>query len=85
MPITKTLAVINDFSSIGISLASAETILSRSHGEVLTPKPLITVHLNQKWMAFSVKKSLDQLKTMSVIVGNTNAFDTKVLFVIVVV
>lgn len=40
MPITKTLAVTNDFSSIGISLASAETILSRSHGEVLTPETI---------------------------------------------
>ncbi len=40
MPITKTLAVTNDFSSIGVSLASAETILSRSHGEVLTPETI---------------------------------------------
>ncbi len=40
MPITKTLAVTNDFNSIGISLASAETILSRSHGEVLTPETI---------------------------------------------
>ena len=40
MPITKTLAVTNDFKSIGISLASAETILSRSHGEVLTPETI---------------------------------------------
>jgi len=40
LPITKTLAVTNDFSSIGISLASAETILSRSHGEVLTPETI---------------------------------------------
>ncbi|MFA5668604.1 MAG: DNA-directed RNA polymerase subunit beta' [Balneolaceae bacterium] len=40
MPITKTLAVTNDFSSIGISLASAETILSQSHGEVLTPETI---------------------------------------------
>lgn len=40
MPITKTLAVTNDFKSIGVSLASAETILSRSHGEVLTPETI---------------------------------------------
>tara|TARA_R110000868_G_scaffold368227_4_gene631282 strand:- start:26203 stop:30510 length:4308 start_codon:yes stop_codon:yes gene_type:complete len=40
LPITKTLAVTNDFKSIGISLASAETILSRSHGEVLTPETI---------------------------------------------
>ncbi len=40
MPITKTLAVTNDFNSIGVSLASAETILSRSHGEVLTPETI---------------------------------------------
>lgn len=40
MPITQTLAVTNDFKSIGISLASAETILSRSHGEVLTPETI---------------------------------------------
>ncbi len=40
MPITKTLTVTKDFSNIGISLASAETILSRSHGEVLTPETI---------------------------------------------
>lgn len=40
MPITKTLTVTNDFNSIGVSLASAETILSRSHGEVLTPETI---------------------------------------------
>ena len=40
MPITKTLAVTNDFNSIGVSLASAEAILSRSHGEVLTPETI---------------------------------------------
>ncbi len=40
MPSTKTLTVTKDFSNIGISLASAETILSRSHGEVLTPETI---------------------------------------------
>jgi DNA-directed RNA polymerase subunit beta' len=40
LPITKTLTVTNDFNSIGVSLASAETILSRSHGEVLTPETI---------------------------------------------
>ena len=40
MPSTKTLTVSKDFSNIGISLASAETILSRSHGEVLTPETI---------------------------------------------
>ncbi len=40
MPSTKTLTVTKDFSSIGVSLASAETILSRSHGEVLTPETI---------------------------------------------
>ncbi len=40
MPTTKTLTVTKDFNSIGISLASAETILSRSHGEVLTPETI---------------------------------------------
>ncbi|PWN06759.1 DNA-directed RNA polymerase subunit beta' [Rhodohalobacter mucosus] len=40
MPSTKTLTVTKDFSTIGISLASAETILSRSHGEVLTPETI---------------------------------------------
>jgi len=40
LPITKTLTVTKDFSNIGISLASAETILSRSHGEVLTPETI---------------------------------------------
>ncbi len=40
MPVTKTLTVTKDFDSIGVSLASAETILSRSHGEVLTPETI---------------------------------------------
>ncbi|MEX2603630.1 MAG: hypothetical protein WD361_05480, partial [Gracilimonas sp.] len=40
MPVTKTLTVTKDFKSIGVSLASAETILSRSHGEVLTPETI---------------------------------------------
>ncbi|MDR9366571.1 MAG: DNA-directed RNA polymerase subunit beta' [Balneolaceae bacterium] len=40
MPSTQTLTVKKDFDNIGISLASAETILSRSHGEVLTPETI---------------------------------------------
>ena len=40
MPSTKTLTVSKDFENIGISLASPETILSRSHGEVLNPETI---------------------------------------------
>ena len=40
MPSTKTLTFTTDFSSIGVSLASDETILDRSHGEVLTPETI---------------------------------------------
>jgi len=40
MPTTNTLTVTKDFDNIGISLASPETILSRSHGEVLTPETI---------------------------------------------
>ena len=40
MPSTKTLTVQKDFDSIGISLASGETILSRSHGEILNPETI---------------------------------------------
>jgi len=40
LPSTQTLTVKKDFDNIGISLASAETILSRSHGEVLTPETI---------------------------------------------
>ncbi|MDX1672469.1 MAG: DNA-directed RNA polymerase subunit beta' [Balneolaceae bacterium] len=40
MPTTNTLTVSKDFDNIGISLASPETILSRSHGEVLTPETI---------------------------------------------
>ncbi|MGM0587682.1 MAG: DNA-directed RNA polymerase subunit beta' [Bacteroidota bacterium] len=40
MPSTKTLSVPKEFDTIGISLASAETILSRSHGEVLNPETI---------------------------------------------
>jgi DNA-directed RNA polymerase subunit beta' len=40
LPTTNTLTVAKDFDSIGISLASPETILTRSHGEVLTPETI---------------------------------------------
>ncbi len=40
MPSSKTLTVSKDFENIGISLASPETILSRSHGEVLNPETI---------------------------------------------
>lgn len=40
MPTTNTLTVSKDFDNIGISLASPETILTRSHGEVLTPETI---------------------------------------------
>jgi DNA-directed RNA polymerase subunit beta' len=40
LPTTNTLTVSKDFDKIGISLASPETILSRSHGEVLTPETI---------------------------------------------
>jgi DNA-directed RNA polymerase subunit beta' len=40
LPSTKTLSVPKEFSNIGISLASAEAILSRSHGEVLNPETI---------------------------------------------
>ncbi|MGA1465502.1 MAG: DNA-directed RNA polymerase subunit beta', partial [Balneolaceae bacterium] len=40
MPSTKTLTFTKDFSNIGVSLASDETILDRSHGEVLTPETI---------------------------------------------
>ena len=56
MPITKTLAVTNDFNSIGVSLASAEmTVLSRSHGKSLHLKQLTTEPSSQKWMDCFVK------------------------------
>lgn len=40
MPTTNTLTVSKDFDKIGVSLSSPETILSRSHGEVLTPETI---------------------------------------------
>jgi DNA-directed RNA polymerase subunit beta' len=40
LPTTNTLTVAKDFDNIGISLASPETILTRSHGEVLTPETI---------------------------------------------
>jgi len=40
VPSTKTLTFTKDFSNIGVSLASDETILDRSHGEVLTPETI---------------------------------------------
>ncbi len=40
MPTTNTLTVPKEFDNIGISLASPEAILTRSHGEVLTPETI---------------------------------------------
>jgi DNA-directed RNA polymerase subunit beta' len=40
LPTTNTLTVPKGFDSIGISLASPEAILTRSHGEVLTPETI---------------------------------------------
>ena len=67
---------------ITISLASPESILERSHGEVLNLKPLIIEHTNQKEMVCFVKEFLVQLKIMNVIVVNTRELDIKVSFVI---
>ena len=59
---------VSKFKGIKVSIASPEKIRSWSYGEVRNLKQLIIVRLNPNAMAYSVKKSLDQLKIMNVAV-----------------
>ena len=73
------------FSKITIGLASPDTILERSYGEVLKPKQSTIVLTNPKEMVCFAKEFLDQLKTMNVPVVNINVSVIKESFAIVAV
>ena len=62
----------SDFEKITISLASPESILERSHGEVLKPETInYRTYKPRKETVCFVKEFLVQLKIMSVTVVNT--------------
>ena len=65
-----------EFSRITISLASPETIVNQSHGEVLKPETI-----NYR----TYKKYSDQVEIMNVIVENIKQFAIRESFVTVVV
>ena len=71
---------IKRFNKITIGLASPESILAESRGEVST-----IVRINLSVMVFSVKEFLVQLKTTNVLVVNIKEFATKESYVTVVV
>ena len=76
---------VNKFDAIRIGIASPEKIREWSYGEVKNQKQLTIVLFVQNVMVCSVKKSLEQLKIMNVLVENIKEFVIKILFVIVVV
>ena len=70
----------NHFDYVKISIASPQRIMDWGQrtlpngqvvGEVTNPKPLITEHLNQKWMDCFVKRFLVHLKIGNAIVEST--------------
>ena len=76
---------VNKFDAIRIGIASPEKIREWSYGEVKNQKQLTIVLFVQNVMAYSVRKSLDQLKIMNVPVENIKEFVTKISYVTVVV
>ena len=76
---------VNKFDAIRIGIASPEKIREWSYGEVKNQKQLTIVLFVQNVMAYSVRKSLDQLKIMNVLVENIKEFVTKISYVTVVV
>ena len=73
------------FNKISIGLASPESILKESRGEVLNQKLLTTELTNQSVTDFSAKESSDLLRILNVLVVNIKEFVTKALSVTVVV
>lgn len=61
---------INNFASIQVRLASPETILKWSHGEVTKPETLTIVHKKLNVMVYSANAFSVQLRTGNVLVVN---------------
>ena len=73
------------FNKISIGLASPESILADSRGEVLKPETInYRTHKPERDGLFC-ERILAQLKITNVLVESTNVFVTKELFVTVVV
>jgi len=71
----------SNFTTITISLASPESILERSSGEVLKPETINYRTYKPDVMVYSAKEFLDLLKILNVLAESTNVFATKGLFV----
>jgi hypothetical protein len=71
-----------EFKGVKIKLASPETILEWSHGEVTKPETINYVLSVRKKMVCLMKRFSVRLRTGNVIAVSTSAFATKILFVI---
>ena len=76
---------INNFASIQVRLASPETILKWSHGEVTKPETINYRSQKQNVMVYSANAFSVQLRTGNVLVVNIKKYVLKVLYVTVVV
>ena len=76
---------INNFASIQVRLASPETILKWSHGEVTKPETINYRSQKQNVMVYSANAVSVQLRTGNVLVVNIKKYVLKVLYVTVVV
>ena len=70
IPQKRTSSEVEDFNSIGISLASPEKIRSWSFGEIKNQKQLTTGLLNQRKTVCFAQGFSDLLRIMSVFVAN---------------
>ena len=68
----------SDFTKITISLASPESILERSHGEVLKPETINYRTYKPERDGLFCERILVQLKIMNVIVVSTRELDIRV-------
>ena len=67
------------FTSITIGLASPESILQKSYGEIIKPETINYRSYKPEKDGLFVKKYLDQLKTTNVIAENIKVLGTVVL------
>ena len=71
---TNNLDTSKEYSSITIGLASPESILARSYGEILKPETINTDLISLKKTVCFAKRYSDLLKIMNVIVGSIKVY-----------
>ena len=72
---------VNKFEALKIGIASPDKIREWSYGEVKKPETINYRTLRPERDGFSVKRFLDQLKILNVLVVNTREFVIRILFV----